>query len=237
MEIIPAIDLREGACAPVLGFEVNHEHFSPDPVEQSIMLKEQGAEWLHITDLDGAFSGHLCNLRVLQEIKEASGLKIQHSGGVRSMEDINTLAALGIERIVLSASVLRNRALTERAFATYGEKIVPGVDGRDGMVALEGFETAVATSVFKLLDEIKAMGVTRILFTDRRRCGAMKGPNFEGIRDILHISGLKVMIAGGINSYETIERLKEMGAGSLVIGKALYINAINLKRAQEIARR
>lgn len=238
MEIIPAIDLREGACARVLGADSTTAAIrSEDPLEQAVILRELGAEWVHITDLDGAFSGHLCNLRVVQEIIETSGLKMQHSGGVRSMEHIDTLLALGVSRVALSSSILRNRELTARIIAKYGDQVIPGVDGRDGMVATEGFNSFVATSVRKLLGDLKEMGVRQIIYTDLRRCGAMKGPNYEGIGDILLNSGMKALIAGGVNSYEAIERLKDMGASGLIIGKAVYTGAIDLRRAEEIARR
>ena len=238
MEIIPAIDLREGACARVLGADSTTEAIrSDDPLEQAVILRELGAVWVHITDLDGAFSGHLCNLRILQEIVETSGLRVQHSGGVRSMENIDTLLSLGVSRVVLSSSILRNRELTGRIIEKYGEKVIPGVDGRDGMVAMEGFTTSAATSVINLLADLKNMGVRQIIYTDLRRCGAMKGPNFESIGDLLLNSGLKAFIAGGINSYQAIERLKDMGASGLIIGKAIYTGAIDLQHAEEIARR
>lgn len=236
MEIIPAIDLREGACARVLGDKLpEHGVYSDDPLEQAIILKDLGAEWVHITDLDGAFSGHLCNLRIIQELVEYSGIKVQHSGGIRSLEHISTLLSLGVGRVVLSSAVLRNTELTAKAFDKFGDQIIPGVDGRDGMAAIEGFETSAAKSVVKLLAEIRAIGIRKILYTDLRRYGTMKGPNFEGIAEIIETSGMKTVIAGGISTYEAIEKLKAMGADSLIIGKAIYTGAIDLKRARQIA--
>jgi phosphoribosylformimino-5-aminoimidazole carboxamide ribotide isomerase len=235
LEIIPAIDLREGACARLLGDNSPAEGvYSDDPIEQAIILKGMGAEWVHITDLDGAFSGHLCNLRIIQEMVEMSGVRIQHSGGVRSIEHVDTLISLGVDRVVLGVALLRNAELTRRLFEKYGERIVPGVDGRDGMVAIEGFETSAATSVLKLLEQIREIGITRIVYTDLRRYGTMKGPNFEGIQEMLQSSDLRLMIAGGINSYQAIERLRDMGAEALIIGKALYSGAIDLKQAQAL---
>lgn len=236
MDIIPAIDLREGACARVLGDKTpEHSVYSDDPLEQAIILKDLGAEWVHITDLDGAFSGHLCNLRIIQELTEYSGVKVQHSGGVRSLENISTLLSLGVSRVVLSSAVLRNGELTAKAFAQYGDRVIPGVDGRDGMAAIEGFETSAAKSVIKLLAEIRAIGMEKIIYTDLRRYGTMKGPNFEGIAEIIESSGMKTVIAGGVCTYEAIEKLKAMGAESLIIGKAIYTGAIDLRKAMEIA--
>ena len=142
MEIIPAIDIREGACARVLGdIPPEANIYSENPLEQAIIMRELGAEWVHITDLDGAFSGHLCNLHNIQEIVELGGVKVQHSGGIRSLEHISTLLSMGVGRVVLSASILRNHDLVRQAYERFGDQVIPGVDARDGAVSIEGFET------------------------------------------------------------------------------------------------
>ena len=236
MEIIPAIDLREGACARVLGD--NHPEqavYSDDPLEQAVILKGLGASRVHITDLDGAFSGHLCNLRIIQELVEYSGVKIQLSGGIRSLEHMDTLISLGVDKVVLGAAILRNASLTAKAFEKHGDKVIPGVDGRDGMVAIEGFETSAAKSVVKLMAEIKDIGINQAIYTDLRRYGTMKGPNFEGIEEIISTSGLKITVAGGISQYQSIEKLKDMGAGAIIIGKAIYAGVIDFIKARQIA--
>lgn len=236
MDIIPAIDLREGACARVLGDTLpEHGVYSDDPLEQAIMLRELGAEWVHITDLDGAFSGHLCNLRIIQEIVEYAGVKVQHSGGIRSLEHVNTLLAMGVSRVVLGTAVLRNNELTAKAFEKFGEQIIPGIDGRDGMIAIEGFETSAAKSVLRMLNELRDIGIQRVIYTDLRRYGTMRGPNFEGIAEIINNCGMKTVVAGGVSRYESIERLRTMGAEGIIIGKAIYTGAIDLKKALQIA--
>lgn len=235
MDIIPAIDLREGACARIFGDTSPAPIYSDDPLEQAIMFKQLGIDKVHITDLDGSFSGHLCNLRIIQEMVEFSGLSIQLSGGVRSMEHINTLVDIGVADIVVGVPFLRNNELTQKAYAKYGEKILPGVDGRDGMVAIEGFETSVSKSVAMLLEEIREMGMNRVIYTDLRRYGSMKGPNFEGIKEMVDSSGLEVVIAGGVSDYDSLIRLKDMGVAGVIIGKAIYSGAIQLPHAIEIA--
>ncbi len=237
MEIIPAIDLREGECARILGAEEDTQAIrSMDVVEQAVILRDLGARWVHITDLDGRFSGHLCNLRLLQEILAKSGLKVQHSGGVRKLEDAETLISLGVDQVVVGINFLRNRAQTRTAIERYGNRIVPGLDGKNGMVASEGFEMAVDTSVMTMLKEIEEMGVEKFVFTDRRRVGAMRGPNYDGIAEVLSGTRMKAIIAGGIKSYDDIRKLKEMGAEAAIVGKAIYLGKIELKQAEEIAR-
>ena len=237
MEIIPSIDLREGECARILGAEADTQPIrSMDVVEQAMILRDLGAEWVHITDLDGRFSGHLCNLRLIQEILKESGLKIQHSGGVRKLEDAETLISMGVDSVVVGINFLRNKAVTRTAIERYGDRIVPGLDGKNGMVANEGFEMSVDTSVITLIKEMEDMGVERFVFTDRRRVSAMSGPNYEGIAEALSGTKMKAIVAGGIKSYDDIRRLKEMGAEAVIIGKAIYLGKIELKQAEEIAR-
>lgn len=237
MEIIPSIDLREGECARILGAEEDTQAIrSMDVVEQAMILRDLGAKWVHITDLDGRFSGHLCNLRLVQEILQKSGLRMQHSGGVRKLEDAETLISLGVDRVVVGVNFLRDRALTRAAFERFGDRIVPGLDGKNGMVASEGFEMAVDTSVLTLLKDMEALGVERFVFTDRRRVGAMSGPNFEGIAEVLAATRMKTIVAGGVKSYDDLKRLKAMGAEAAIVGKAIYMGRIQLKQAEEIAR-
>lgn len=128
MEIIPAIDLREGACARIFSDVSPAEIYSDDPLEQAVIFKHLGVKSVHITDLDGSFCGHLCNLRVIQEMLELSGLAIELVGGIRSMENIDTLIDLGVSRVVVGVQVLRDKELTKKAFEKYGEKILPGID-------------------------------------------------------------------------------------------------------------
>ena len=235
MEIIPAIDLREGACARIFSDVSPAEIYSDDPLEQAVIFKHLGVKSVHITDLDGSFCGHLCNLRVIQEMLELSGLAIELVGGIRSMENIDTLIDLGVSRVVVGVQVLRDKELTKKAFEKYGEKILPGIDARDGLVAIEGFETSLGKTAAMVLKEIKAMGINKIIYTDLRRYGSMKGPNFQGIEEMVETSGMEIVVAGGISDYQALRRLKDIGVAGAVIGKAIYSGNIELPRALEIA--
>jgi len=235
MRVIPAIDLREGACARVLGQVPGNGVYSNDPLEQAIILREQGAEWIHITDLDGAFSGHLCNLRIIQQLADFADIKIQHYGGVRSLEHIKTLLDLGVSRVVLSAVVLRDEALTGEAIKQFGDRVAAGIDSRDGLVSLEGFGTATALPVEKLVARLKEQGMERFIFTDISRPASMKGPNYPGIEEIISASHMELMVAGGISDYESITKLKEMGVDAAIIGKAIYTGVLDLRKAIEAA--
>ena len=151
------------------------------------------------------------------------------------MENIDTLIDLGVSRVVVGVQVLRDKELTKKAFEKYGEKILPGIDARDGMVAIEGFETSLGKTAAMVLKEIKAMGINKIIYTDLRRYGSMKGPNFQGIEEMVETSGMEIVVAGGISDYQALRRLKDIGVAGAVIGKAIYSGNIELPRALEIA--
>lgn len=236
MHIIPAVDIRDGRSALVPGVDtITRGLSSEDPVEQAVIFREMGAQWIHITDLDGSFSGRLCNLRIIQEMAELPDLKIEYAGGIKTKEQVDTLFSIGVSRVMLRASILRNREVTKQLFDKYGDHVIAGIDGRDGMVTIEGFATTVSTSVIKMISDIRDMGMQRMVYTDLRRSGLMKGPNIEGIEQIISTSGMKILIAGGVNNYDTIRLLKKLGAEALIVGKALYTGAIDFRNAISIA--
>ena len=231
MQIIPAIDLREGACARILGDLDNIPYiYSNDPLEQALLLKEVGAQMVHITDLDGSFSGRPCNLQVIKDIVNTTKLDIQLYGGIRSLEHIETLIGLGVKRVVLSAAMLRQPQIVAQAINKYGDRLLAGIDGRDGQIAIEGFETSISTTVQHQLKVVKNLGIKEILYTDLRRYASLKGPNFSGIQAVIKESGLQILVAGGISSHETVEKLQEIGVIGVIIGKAIYTGALDLKQ-------
>lgn len=232
MQIIPAVDLREGACARILGENAEaHSIYSSDPLQQVLLLKEAGARWVHITDVDGAFSGHVCNKHVIQEVAAFGGVDIQLSGGVRSLEHVETLLALGVKRVVLSLALQREPDMAAQAVRLFGDRVLAGLDSRDGMAVTEGFETTVRTSVQLQIKMLREAGIKQIVYTDLRRTGALKGPNFAGIEEIIKSAGLEVLVAGGVASLEAIASLKAMGAAGVIIGKALFTGAVDLPQA------
>ena len=232
MLIIPAIDLREGACSRILGDSCEARHiYSNDPLQQVMLFKEAGARCVHITDLDGAFSGHLNNLPVIKEITAFSGVDIQFSGGVCSLNHVETLLSLGVKRIVLSTAMQRKPDTVAEAIKLYDGSVLAGLDGRDGMVITEGFETTVRTTVQRQVEMLRGLGMKQIVYTDLRRTGALKGPNFAGIEEIVKSGGLEVLVAGGIATLEAIAKLKAMGAAGAIIGKAIYTGAVDLPQA------
>ena len=231
MQIIPAVDLREGACSRILGDSAAARNiYSCDPLQQVLLLKNAGARCVHITDLDGAFSGHICNLPVLREITTFAGIDIQLSGGVQSLNHVETLLSFGIKQVVISTSMQREPLIVAKAVELYGDRVLAGLDGRDGVTVTEGFETTVRTTQ-RQIELLCEAGIKQIVYTDLRRAGALKGPNFAGIEEIIKNAGVEVLVAGGIASLEAIARLKTMGAAGVIIGKALYTGTVDLSQA------
>ena len=236
MQIIPAVDLREGACSRILGDSAAARNiYSSDPLEQVLLLKNVGARWVHITDLDGAFSGHICNLPVLREIITFAGIDIQLSGGIRSLGHVETLLSLGVKRVVISAAMQREPRMVAKAVELYGDRVLAGLDGRDGVAVTEGFETTGRNTVQRQIEMLREAGIKQIVYTDLRRAGALKGPNFDGIEGIIKSAGVEVLVAGGIASLEAIVRIKAMGAAGAIIGKAIFTGAVDLTQALQEA--
>jgi len=236
MEIIPAIDLREGQCIRLLGEEAEEVAiYHDDVLEQVLAFQEAGANWVHITDLDGAFSGHLGNLKIIQELIDYSDVNIQFSGGIRTKKDIETILEIGVDRVALGTAAIRDAELVRWACEKYGNKIALGLDSRDGLVAIEGWESPVEKTADELISEMKACGVEYLIYTDIRRDGSMKGPNLTAIEHVIKNSGMRVIVCGGIDSLDCVKKIRDFQAEGAVIGKAIYMGAINLPEAIALA--
>lgn len=232
MQIIPAIDLREGVCARVWGAEeVETDIFASDPIEQMQKFSEVGVSAVHITDLDGAFSGHLCDQELLRRLAEFSDIDIELCGGIRSMNEIDTVLNWGIKRVILGTALLRSPQMVTEATAKYGKRVVAGLDVRDGMIALEGFETTLSKAAEGFLAAVRQMGIRRIVYTDIHRYGSLKGVDFQQIENLIACADMEVVVAGGLSKVEQLHKLEQMGVSGVIIGKAIYTGKIDLNAA------
>lgn len=239
MLIFPAIDLRGGKCVRLVqGNREEETIFSEEPLAVAEKWVKEGATWLHIVDLDGAFKGKPQHKEIIFSLAKRIPVHLQVGGGIRFLEDIDDFLKHGIERIVLGTAAILQPEFLSKALGLFGEKITVSIDSQKGKVAIEGWQKTLEKDTLELIKEMEEMGLERIIFTDISRDGMLKGPNIEAIRDVVQNSKLKLIASGGISSLEDLKVLKELepyGVEGIIIGKALYTGAIDLKKALEIA--
>ncbi|MGE0103496.1 MAG: 1-(5-phosphoribosyl)-5-[(5-phosphoribosylamino)methylideneamino]imidazole-4-carboxamide isomerase [Blastocatellales bacterium] len=240
MIIIPAIDLRSGRCVRLTQGQASAETvYSESPLKVAKRWVEEGAEMLHIVNLDAALNkDDSDNLRALENILYEINIPVQFGGGVRSLEDVRRLDELGATRIVIGTTAIENPHLLSAIIDEFGSTIVVGVDARDGKVALRGWEKLSNIDAIDLAIRVADMGIERIVYTDIARDGMLSGINLDATRQIAEASGLKVTASGGVASLDDIyavKDLEEFGVDSVIVGKALYEGRFTLEEALEAA--
>jgi phosphoribosylformimino-5-aminoimidazole carboxamide ribotide isomerase len=238
MLVIPAIDLRAGRCVRLVQGEISSEIvYSEEPVKMAKMWEAIGAPCLHLVDLDGAFAGRPKNLAIVKEILDAVMIPVQLGGGIRSLDAVEAVLNLGVDRVILGTAAILSPELVAQCVEKFGEHVAVGIDSRDGLVAIEGWESTVEMTIFELAEKITSLGVKRVIFTDTRRDGTLKGPNLEATKQLAEHTGLKVIASGGVSCLEDLQQLKELersGVEGIIMGKALYSGAVHLKDALQI---
>lgn len=232
MQIWPAIDLRGGNCVRLRQGDYNEETvFSDDPVEVAQRWVAQGADGIHLVDLDGARSGELTNLEVVRRIRAAVSVPCQLGGGIRDEAALARLADLGIDRLIIGTRALREPAWLQTMAQRYPQQIILGIDARDGMVATEGWLETSSVSALELVQHFQASPLAAVVYTDIARDGMMAGPNFESIAQMRETVDLPVIASGGVTRLEDVIQLRATGVEGCIIGRALYEGTIDLKEA------
>lgn len=237
MLIFPAVDLKEGKAVRLLQGKMEAATvYADQPLEVAQDFARQGAEYLHVVDLNGAFAGEPVNDRVIKEIVGAVSLKVQVGGGIRTLERIEELLELGVERVILGTVAVRDPELVAEAVRRYGERIVVGIDAKDGRVAVQGWAETTDIGVSELALEMKKAGVKRVIYTDIARDGMLQGVNVESTAELARASGLAVIASGGIAGLEDLRQLQAQANQGIaiegaIVGKALYAGAFTLKEA------
>ena len=230
LKILPAIDLRGGKCVNLVqGIASQETVFSDAPIEMAKRWQAEGAEYLHLVDLDGAFQGESANLHIVSEIVSALEIPVQLGGGIRSMEQLGAVLALGVDRAILGTIALKEPSLVKQACAKYGERIAVGIDARDGMVATEGWLEVSQKSAVEFAVEMSE--VQTLIYTDIKSDGMLKGPNVDATADIIDAVLADVIGSGGVTSLADVTALKEIGASGAIIGRALYTGDLTLRDA------
>lgn len=239
MLIIPAIDLRAGKCVRLVEGKLDRETiYSDDPAAVAQIWENSGAQWLHIVDLDGAFAGSPRNLETISNIIGAVDIPVQVGGGIRDLDTVDRLLQMGVSRVILGTVAIRKPALVAEAVGRFGDRIVVGIDARDGKVAIEGWGLTAEKDVLSLAMEVNRMGVSRVIFTDISRDGTLKGPNVEAVKKLTMSCKIKIIASGGVSTIKDIEALKKLephGVEGVIVGKALYAGTVDIFDAMELA--
>lgn len=239
MLIFPAIDIRGGKCVRLFKGDFAQETvFSDKPAEMAKKWEEQGAQFLHLVDLDGALAGKSCNLETVKDILAAVTIPVELGGGIRTLENIDEVLALGVRRVILGSVAVRNPKLVKEACAKYGDRIVVGIDAKDGIVAVDGWGVSGDVEVTALAKEMKKAGVKTIIYTDISRDGTLEGVNVEATAKLARESGVNIVASGGVKSTADIEALKPYerdGIEGVIVGKSIYMGTLDLQQAIEIA--
>jgi len=230
--IIPAIDIIGGKCV-----RLSQGDYSKKTVYDNNLVKvaesfvDTGVEYLHIIDLDGAKKGQPVNNETISKIVAKVSVPVQVGGGIRTAEQAKTYLESGVQRVILGTSALSDPAMIQEIIAEYGPgRVVISIDGQDGQIAIKGWQEVTDKSVLEFLPELKKLGVTTIIYTDIKRDGTLKGPNFTMIEKVLE-QPFKVIIAGGVSTNEQAQQLNEMEAYGVIVGKALYEQKFDLVQA------
>jgi phosphoribosylformimino-5-aminoimidazole carboxamide ribotide isomerase len=233
MIIYPAIDIKDGQCVRLEQGDFNKKTvFDGDPAAVAKRWQDAGAKWLHIIDLDGSKAGKPINNETIRKILNVINIPIQVGGGNRTMEDISIRLEMGVARVILGTVVLDEPAFAKEAAAKYGERIAVGVDALKGKVAISAWQSVTEVTTNEILSNLHEKGIKTVIYTDIAKDGMMSGPNFN-IYNEAAAYGLDIIASGGVSSMEDLAKLSSMNVSGAIIGKALFVGAINLKEAIE----
>ena len=238
LELLPAVDVKDGRAVRLVQGELNAETAYGNPLEVALEFQAAGAEWLHLVDLDAAF-GRGENSALLAEVVGKLDIKVELSGGIRDDESLRRAIATGCVRVNLGTAALENPEWTARVIAEHGDRIAVGLDVRGHVLAARGW-TQEGGDLFETIERLERDGCSRYVVTDVTKDGTLKGPNLELLQEVCAVTKKPVVASGGISSLDDIAALASLnsiGVEGAIVGKALYAGAFTLQEALELTRR
>ncbi|MFD1205839.1 1-(5-phosphoribosyl)-5-[(5-phosphoribosylamino)methylideneamino]imidazole-4-carboxamide isomerase [Sporosarcina contaminans] len=235
MILFPAIDVRGGKCVRLIQGDYDRETIYHDaPEKMALEWQEQGAEWIHVVDLDGAKTGEFINRKAIEQILQKVNIPVQVGGGIRTMERVDALIRLGVSRVIIGTAAIKNPQFVEDAVRKYGDRIAVSIDARNGYVATDGWRNVSEVKAVDLLMKLAAAGVQTVVYTDIAKDGMLSGPNFNELQIMNEEANVNLIASGGVSSEQDIVKLKEMELYGAIIGKALYEQQIALRSVLEV---
>ena len=235
MLIVPAIDLKGGKCVRLLRGEMNAETvYGDDPVAMAERWVREGAQYLHVVDLDGAVSGQPENAEAIAALCRSVSIPVEIGGGIRSVARAAELLVFGADRVIFGTAALAHPEVVQAACREFPGRVAIGIDARDGNVAVHGWTETSRTSAVELAHQMEELGACRVIYTDISRDGTQQGVNVEATRAIADAIGIPVTASGGVGSLADIAALRDCGSAGIdavIIGRALYTGAVRLPDA------
>ncbi|MDH4088787.1 MAG: 1-(5-phosphoribosyl)-5-[(5-phosphoribosylamino)methylideneamino]imidazole-4-carboxamide isomerase [Nitrospira sp.] len=234
MLVIPAIDLKDGRCVRLRQGDMAAETvYSDDVTEVASRWQQQGAGLIHVVDLNGAVDGEPKNLPHIESVMKAVRVKVQVGGGIRTIDTVRRYLNAGVSRVVLGTAALTNRALLDLACQEFPQRIVLGLDARDGRIAVKGWTTVSDVRAIDLLKELSGCAIAAVVYTDIARDGMLNGPNIPALKEVVEYSSFPVIASGGITRLEDLQAVRSLGQKieGAIVGKALYDGKLDLKAA------
>ena len=232
MKIFPAIDIKDKKCVRLVkGDFDNKTEYETSPIDQANKYKDHGFKNLHVVDLDGALSGEIVNLDIIEEIVTKFDIKIEIGGGVRTFDSIQKYIDSGVEKVILGSAAIKDKNFLKEACSKFQNKIALGLDAKDGYLSISGWKENSNQLTLDFLNEVKDYGASRLIYTDINRDGTKASPNFEETGKIAEISNCPVVISGGVSSIDDVKKAKNLNNKNIegiIVGKAIYDGDIEL---------
>ena len=237
MNIFPAIDLYDKKAVRL--YKGNYDEmtvYSNNPIEIAQDFEKNGAEFIHMVDLEGAKNGTTPNIEIVKEVATKTSLFVEIGGGIRSIETVEKYLNAGVSRVILGTAAVTDEDFLKKAISKHQEKIAVGADVKDGYIAIKGWIEKSQYSLDEFLSKMQKLGVKTVICTDISKDGAMKGTNLKLYKELIEKYSLDIVASGGVSTIDDIKALREMDLYGAIIGKAYYTGAIDLKEAIEVAK-